>query len=114
MMSEHDTEIADAAQLLERAQQAVNRGDPVEMLVALTASHYLDGLTRRLQKQWGGSLPPHEVDDCIAHAVDAACATAFEKVRVLLHRILVGGLGADSQYIEGSPLRPELVETGNA
>ena len=50
------------------SQQAVNRGDPVEMLDALTASRYLDGLTRRLQKQWGGSLPSPEVDDCIAQA----------------------------------------------
>ncbi len=64
----------EAAKLLERAEQAVNRADVVEMLQALAASRYLDGLTRRLQTKWGGSLPPTEVDDCIAQAVDAACA----------------------------------------
>ena len=76
-MSEQETEMNDAAELLERAQQAVNRGDVVEMLRALTASGYLDGLTRRLQEQWGRSLPSTEVDDCIAQAVDAACAAVF-------------------------------------
>lgn len=64
----------DAAALLERAQQAVNAGDVVEMLDTLTASRYLDGLTRRLQSKWGRSLPWSEVDDCVAQAVDAACA----------------------------------------
>ena len=77
-MSEKDNEMGDAAELLERAQQAVNRGDPVGMLDALTASRYLDGLTRRLQKQWGGSLPSSEVDDCIAQAANAACDAVFE------------------------------------
>ena len=77
-MSEHDTEFNAAAQPLERAQQAVNRGDLVEMLEALTASRYLDGLTRRLQEQWGSSLPSAEVDECIAQAVDAACAAVFK------------------------------------
>lgn len=77
-MSKRTTEIDNAARLLEEAQQAVNRGDPVEMLDALTASGYLDGLTRRLQQKWGGSLPPPEVDDCIAQAVDVACASVFE------------------------------------
>ena len=66
--------MSDAAKLLERAQQAVNQGDVVALLEALTASRYLDGLTRRLQKKWGGSLPSTEVDDCIAQSVDAACA----------------------------------------
>lgn len=77
-MSEQDTKIEKAAQLLERAQHAVNRGDLVGMLDALTASGYLDGLTRRLQQKWGSSLPSPEVDDCIAQAVDAACAAVSE------------------------------------
>ena len=47
------------------------------MLDALTASGYLDGLKRRLQRQWDGSLPPSEVDDCIAEAVDSACDAVF-------------------------------------
>lgn len=64
----------EAAKLLERAEQAVNRADVVEMLQALAASRYLDGLARRLQRKWSGSLPWAEVDDCIAQAVDAACA----------------------------------------
>lgn len=74
--------INDAAQLLERAQEAVNRSDPVRMLEALTASRYLDGLRRRLQVQWGSSLPPTEVDECVAQAVDAACAAAFKSRRI--------------------------------
>ena len=65
-----------AATLLKRAQDAVNRGDVLGMLEAVTASGYLDGLTRRLQKKWGGSLPWSVVDDCIAQSVDAACAAA--------------------------------------
>ena len=73
-MGEKDTILNDATELLERAQQAANRGDLVEMLEALAASRYLDGLTRRLQTRWSGSLPPPEVDECIAQAVDAACA----------------------------------------
>ena len=77
-MSEQDTKIEKAAQLWERAQHAVNRGDLVGMLDALTASGYLDGLTRRLQQKWGSSLPSPEVDDCIAQAVDAACAAVSE------------------------------------
>ena len=56
------------------AQHAVNQGDVVELLRALAASGYLDGLTRRLQKRWSGSLPWTEVDDCIAQSVDAAYA----------------------------------------
>ena len=68
----------DAAKLLERAQEAVNRDDVVEMLRALTASRYLDGLTRRLQKEWGDSLPWIVIDDCIAQAVDAACAAVSD------------------------------------
>ena len=48
------------------------------MLEALEASRYLDGLRRRLQKDWGRRLPREQVDDCVAQAVDAACANAFE------------------------------------
>lgn len=73
-MSAQEMQRNDAAKLLERAQQAVNRGDVVAMLHALSASRYLDGLTRRLQKKWDGSLPWAEVDECIAQSVDAVCA----------------------------------------
>ena len=86
-MSEQETEMNDAAELLERARQAVNRGDIVETLRALTASRYLDGLTRRLQKKWGRSLPWTEVDGCIAQAVDAVCAAVF-------HGRIIRNLGA--------------------
>ena len=72
-MRKQQTQMNEAAKLLERAQQAVNRRDVGTMLHALTASRYLDGLTRRLQKKWGRSLPWTEVDDCIARSVDAAC-----------------------------------------
>ena len=66
-----------AAWLLQRAQVAVNRGNPLDMLEDLTASGYLDGLRRRLQKQWS-ALPSSEVDECVAQAVDAACAAASQ------------------------------------
>lgn len=71
----------DAARLMQRAQTAVNRGDPLDMLEALTTSGYLDGLRRRLQKQWE-TLPSTEVDECIAEAVDGACAAVFRGRRI--------------------------------
>ena len=76
-MSEQGLMINDAIGLLQRAQEAVNRGDVGEMLLTLTESRYLDGLTRRLQEKWGRVLPWTEVDDCIAKAVDAACSAVF-------------------------------------
>ena len=76
-MSKQNAGINETVRLLGRAQKAVNRGDPVEMLEALTASGYLDGLRRRLQADWGSSLPPSEVDECVARAVDAASASVF-------------------------------------
>lgn len=71
-MRDDSTEARKATQLLEPAQQAADRGDPIKMFRALAESGYLDGLSRRLQSKWQGSLPPHEVDECIAQAVDAA------------------------------------------
>ncbi len=79
--SQQDAGIDDAVRLLQRAQAAVNGGEPLEMLEALTASGYLDGLRRRLQKQWD-ALPSSEVDECIAQAVDAACAAVFRGRRI--------------------------------
>lgn len=43
------------------------------MIEALTASGFLFGLVRRLQRQWP-TLPPIEIDDCVAAAVDSAFA----------------------------------------
>ena len=76
-MNARDLVIDDATALLERAQEALSRGNVAEMLLALAESRFLDGLTRRLQEKWGDVLPRIEVDDCIAKAVDAACAAAF-------------------------------------
>ncbi len=73
-MSDRGEQMNAAAELLEKAQKAANRGDVIEMLEVLTASRYLDGVTRRLQEKWGRSLPWTEIDDCIAQSVDAACA----------------------------------------
>ena len=83
-MSKEINETESKAKLLE-AQQAVNRGDVIGMLKALTESRYLDGLTRRLKHKWADSLPSSIVDDCVAQAVDAACDTAFkgQKIRNL-------------------------------
>lgn len=63
-----------AAELMAKAQEAVSHSDPVGMLEALYASHYLDGLFRRLQAQWP-RLPRADVEDCIAEAVNAAFET---------------------------------------
>ncbi|MCY3820682.1 MAG: hypothetical protein OXH52_15190 [Gammaproteobacteria bacterium] len=75
-MPEQHTTADEAAALLQKAQAALNRGDVVDMLTALAASGFLDGLTRRLQAEWGGSLPAADIDECIAQAVDAAWAAA--------------------------------------
>ena len=72
-MSLRETGFDDASELMEKAQEAINQGDVSQMLDALTASGFLDGLKRRLQKQWGKSIPASEVDECVAKAVDAAC-----------------------------------------
>ena len=70
------------AELLKKAQKAVSQGNPIGMLEALTESKFLDGLTRRLQKKWSDSLPPSEVDDSIAQAVDAACEAISKGRRI--------------------------------
>ncbi len=74
MGKEKNKQIYKATEVLDKAQLAVNQGDVLAMLRALGTSGYLDGLTRRLQKKWSGSLPWEEVNECIAQSVDAACA----------------------------------------
>ncbi|MDE0626333.1 MAG: hypothetical protein OXH99_08045 [Bryobacterales bacterium] len=82
MTSEQQSREAEAARLLlQRAQEAVNAGEPLKMLEALTASGYLGGLRRRLQQEWD-SLPSSEVDECVAQAVDAALAAASRGRRI--------------------------------
>lgn len=82
MTSEQQAREAEAARLLlQRAQEAVNAGEPLKMLEALTASGYLGGLRRRLQKEWD-SLPSSEVDECVAQAVDAALAAVSRGRRI--------------------------------
>ena len=51
-MSENETGMDCAVKLLKTAQNAVNGGNVVEMLGALSTSRYLDGLTRRLKYKW--------------------------------------------------------------
>lgn len=77
-MSENETGMDCALKLLQAAQNAANSGNVVEMLDALSASHYLDGLTRRLKYKWKDSLPEFEIEDSIVQAVDAAWATGRE------------------------------------
>ena len=81
-MSGPRTRSDDASVLLEKAQAAINRGDVSQMLDALTASGYLDGLKRRVQKKWGGSIPASEVDECVAQAVDAACESGYRRRKI--------------------------------
>ena len=54
---------------LRLAESAAMRGDALGTIDALARSSFLDGLTRRIQARWS-SLPPHEVDNCVAAAVD--------------------------------------------
>ena len=61
-----------AADLLEAARRAAADGRPDEMITALAASHFLDGLKGRLSREWQGRLPESETDECIAVAVDSA------------------------------------------
>ena len=69
-------QITDARGLLLKAGEAAARRDPAGMLEALFESRFLDGLCRRLRKQWGHHIPPAEIDDCVAVAVDAAYEAA--------------------------------------
>lgn len=62
--------------LLAKAAEAASSRDLQGMLEALFASGFLDGLTRRLQKQWDGRLHQPDVDESIAEAVDAAYEAA--------------------------------------
>lgn len=60
------------ASLFLAAKSAASNGRPDDMLQALSASMFLDGLVRMHRKRWGHRLPAAEIEDCIAHSVDAA------------------------------------------
>ncbi|MBU1211046.1 MAG: hypothetical protein KJ587_07220 [Alphaproteobacteria bacterium] len=66
------TNTPDARALLQKAGEAAAKRDPAGMLEALFESRFTDGLSRRLQKQWGNRIPRTELDDCVALAIDAA------------------------------------------
>lgn len=67
---------SNSAKLLQLAQESVNQGDVISMLEYLTECHFVDGLTRRLQSNWGTKLPPTEIEECVAQAVDSAVTAA--------------------------------------
>lgn len=54
------------------ARDAAKRGDPRAMLTALYQAKALDGLHRAFEQRWEGQLPPSEISDAIAKAVDGA------------------------------------------
>ncbi len=58
--------------LFQAAKTAAAEGRPDDMLQALNASMFLDGLVRMHRKRWGQKLPELEIEDCIAHGVDIA------------------------------------------
>ena len=58
-------------ELLEAAHSAAARREPGQMIEALAASGFLDGLVRRIAKKWE-HLPRSEVEECVARAVDSA------------------------------------------
>jgi DNA-directed RNA polymerase specialized sigma24 family protein len=60
------------ADLFQAAKAAAAQGRPDDMLHALGASMFLDGLVRMHRKRWGQRLPASEIEDCIAESVDAA------------------------------------------
>lgn len=60
------------ADLFQAAKAAAAEGRPDDMLQALGASMFLDGLVRMHRKRWGQRLPASEIEDCIAESVDAA------------------------------------------
>ena len=57
---------------LEIAVQAAEQRKPDLMVEALVRNGYLDGLMRRLERQWSNNLPRVELEDVIGTAVDAA------------------------------------------
>src|SRR5688572_17625317 len=59
-------------ELLLIAQAEAQAGRPVGMLEALGRSGFLDGLVRRLERQWAGRLPRPEIEECVGAAVDSA------------------------------------------
>jgi DNA-directed RNA polymerase specialized sigma24 family protein len=61
-------------ELLKVAARAASNGQPAEMLEALVASRFLDGLLRVLERRWGSRLPRSELENCVAVAVDSAYA----------------------------------------
>lgn len=58
--------------LFQAAKAAASAGRPDDMLQALSASMFLDGLVRMHRKRWGQRLPETEIEDCVARSVDAA------------------------------------------
>jgi hypothetical protein len=58
--------------LFQAAKAAAADGRPDDMLQALSASMFLDGLVRLHRKRWGQRLPASEIEDCIAQSVDVA------------------------------------------
>lgn len=66
-----DADELSSADLLEIAKRAAAEKRPDEMITALAASHFLDGLKGRLSRDWQGRLPAVELDECIAEAVDS-------------------------------------------
>ena len=64
-------------ELLQTAANAASRGDPIAMIGALMDSGYIDGLVRRLQRNWP-DMPAEEADDCVAVAVESAYATILQ------------------------------------
>lgn len=64
--------------LFQAAKAAASEGRPDDMLQALNASMFLDGLVRIHRKRWGKKLPEAEIEECIANSVDAA----YDGIRV--------------------------------
>lgn len=60
------------ADLFQVAKAAASSGRPDDMIQALSASMFLDGLVRMHRTRWGQRLPEAVVEECIAHSVDAA------------------------------------------
>ena len=70
-----------ANELFEIAKKAAAAKKPNEMIEALAASLFLDGLMLRLSKEWD-RLPRSDIEECVARAVNHAYVHLTEKGRI--------------------------------
>lgn len=91
------------ADLFQAAKAAASEGRPDDMMQALGASMFLDGLVRMLRRHWAHRLPEAEIEECVAQCVDAA----YDAIR---RGKLVRNLGAWLWKVADKRLRDRWVD----